>query len=138
MGMVVVDTDVVSFIFKRDRRARSFRRHLLGQTLVISFMTLAELRAWPLIHRWGPINRDRLELHLRKYAVYFADEALCQCWAEVISQRRLQGRPIDIADAWIAATAITLGVPLVTHNANDFADVEGLTVLSEHGHPSQD
>jgi len=130
MATVVVDTDVVSFIFKRDRRARSFRRHLLGQTLVISFMTLAELSAWPLIHRWGPTNRERLKQHLEKYAVYFADETLCDCWAEVVTRRRLRGKPIDIADAWIAATALALGVPLVTHNSRDFNAVDRLMVLS--------
>jgi predicted nucleic acid-binding protein len=93
-------------------------------------MTLAELRAWPLIHHWGQENIEKLERHIGKYAVYFADETLCQCWAEVISRSRMRGKPIDIADAWIAATAITLGVPLVTHNAADFSSVEKLTVLS--------
>lgn len=43
MTSVVVDTDVVSFSFKRDSRIRRYRPHLLGKTLVISFMTLAEL-----------------------------------------------------------------------------------------------
>jgi predicted nucleic acid-binding protein len=35
------------------------------------------------------------------------------------------------ADAWIAATALQLGVPLVTHNVGDYAGVSGLAILSE-------
>lgn len=46
MAFVVVDTDVVSFEFKRDSRRRLFRRFLIGQDLVISFMSLAELHEW--------------------------------------------------------------------------------------------
>src|SRR5262249_44202712 len=108
-----------------------FRRHLVGQILVISFMTLAELRAWPLIRKWGQASRDKLAQHLGRYQIYFADDALCQRWADVTSQARALGRPIDVADAWIAATALLLGVPLVTHNPADYAGVSGLAVLSE-------
>jgi predicted nucleic acid-binding protein len=131
MPAVVVDTDVVSFAFKHDPRALPFRQHLVGQTLVISFMTLAELRAWPLLRKWGQTSRDRLARHLGRYHVYFADDALCQRWAEVTSHARALGRPIEVADAWIAATALLLGVPLVTHNPADYAGVPGLAVLSE-------
>ena len=46
MSDVIVDTDVVSFLFKRDTRARLYRPHLPGQTLHLSFMTVA--RAGPL------------------------------------------------------------------------------------------
>jgi hypothetical protein len=42
MPVVVVDTDVVSFRFKKDTRARLYRRHLIGQDPLIAFMTLAE------------------------------------------------------------------------------------------------
>src|SRR5437762_2393553 len=109
MPAVVVDTDLASFLYKKDRRALPFRRHLLGNTLVISFMTLAELRAWPLIRNWGPANQERLARHLNRFLVYYADEALCERWAEVSAQARKKGRPIDVADAWIAATALVLG-----------------------------
>lgn len=41
--IVVVDTDVVSFLFKRDTRAELYRRHLEGRRPLISAQTLAEL-----------------------------------------------------------------------------------------------
>jgi hypothetical protein len=40
---VVVDTDVVSFLYKHDTRADAYRPHLDGQMPIISFQTLAEL-----------------------------------------------------------------------------------------------
>jgi predicted nucleic acid-binding protein len=42
------------------------------------------------------------------------------------------GRRIDCADAWIAATALLTGAPLITHNRNDYLGVPGLTLIS-HG-----
>jgi predicted nucleic acid-binding protein len=34
------------------------------------------------------------------------------------------------ADAWIAAAALQLNVPLATHNARDFEAVDGLLMLT--------
>lgn len=39
----LVDTDVVSYLFRRDSRAEAYRKHLNGELFVISFMTVAEL-----------------------------------------------------------------------------------------------
>ena len=78
MSLVVVDTDVVSFRFKKDTRARHYRRHLVGHVPVIAFMTLAQLHAWALERRWGPGRRAELARHLEQYEVYYADEAVCR------------------------------------------------------------
>lgn len=43
LEVVVVDTDVLSFVFKRDTRATLYQRHRAGKELVISFVTLGEL-----------------------------------------------------------------------------------------------
>jgi predicted nucleic acid-binding protein len=43
------------------------------------------------------------------------------------------GKPIAAADAWVAATALHLGVQLIAHNRNHFIGVDGLTVISESG-----
>jgi len=127
---VVVDTDVASFLFKRDTRAQLYRPHLAGRAWVISFMTLTELRAWGLERNWGPALRARLTRHLRRYLVQRTVEGLCQRWAAVLHGRRRAGRPIATADAWIAATALYLGIPLVTHNAVDYQAIPRLTVLT--------
>jgi len=130
---VVVDTDVVSYLFKRDSRAESYRPHLEARQLVLSFMSLAELYRWTLRRRWGQARRQRLEAHLRNFTVYPFDRALCRQWAEVTEERQQAGRPIAVADAWIAATALAHDLPLVTHNPDDFSGVPDLVVISEAG-----
>lgn len=130
-GRVLVDTDVVSFYFKADSRKELYRPHLAGKLLVVSFMTVAELDRWALERNWGAARRARLEQHLGSYLLYSFDRALCRTWAEVTVGARRQGRTIQAADAWIAATALLYDLPLVTHNRGDFLGVKGLTVISE-------
>lgn len=44
---VIVDTDVLSYVFKGDSRAELFRKHLAGHELAVSFQTVAELDHGP-------------------------------------------------------------------------------------------
>jgi tRNA(fMet)-specific endonuclease VapC len=128
---LVVDTDVASFLFKKDTRATFYAPHLSGHMLIISFQTLAELDLWALSAVWGARRRGQLEHYLRRYIVEDSSPALCRRWAEVIDDARRRGRPVATADAWVAATALFLDVPLVTHNEAHFSLIPGLTVISE-------
>lgn len=129
----VVDTDVVSYLYKGDSRANLYYPHLFGQILVISFQTVAELRRWMLSANWGTRRRQHLESRLQRYVVEHSSDALCTRWSEAMESAKSNGRPIAPADAWVAATALHLGFPLVTHNRTHFLGVDGLTVLSESG-----
>ena len=127
---LVVDTDVVSYVFRGDTRRERFVPILANRMLVVSFMTVAELDRWALARDWGPGRTTALERYLRQFVLQPFNRNLCRRWAEVVDGARRQGRPIQSADAWIAATALQLGVPLVTHNPSDYDGVGGLTVLS--------
>ena len=127
---LVVDTDVVSFLYKRDTRAELYRPHLNDPPFIISFMTLAELRSWMRHRHWGPTRRQRLERYLQRYQLIYANDELCEFWAQATDSARRNGRPIGSADAWIAATALMQNVPLVTHNRSDYEGVEGLVIIS--------
>ena len=130
---LVIDTDVVSFLYKRDTRADLYRPHLDVRMLTISFMTLAELECWAISANWGVRRRQHLERYLQRFVFYQSDRPLCRRWAEVSEDCRRIGRPIAPADALIAATALLLGVPLVTHNGTDSTGVPGLVIVSETG-----
>jgi predicted nucleic acid-binding protein len=51
-------------------------------------------------------------------------------YAMVRAQRQLAGRPIDTADAQIAAIALAAGLKLATRNTKDFEGIEKLTVVN--------
>lgn len=132
MPSVVVDTCVVSYLFKGGTRAGQYRRHLQGNTPVISFMTLAELYRWALERNWGPRKVATMDAYLQRYLIYPFNRALCMQWAVAKVQAQRGGRTMKTDDAWIAATALLYGIPLVTHNRRHFEVLEpGLTVISE-------
>ncbi len=112
MQAVIVDTDVVSFIFKSDTRADLYEPHLVGTLASVSFMTVAELEQWAIRHNWG-VRRQAQMLHLLKnrFAVIDSSRPLCRKWAEVREQVRQMGQVIQPSDAWVAATALLYGVP---------------------------
>src|ERR1035437_8030149 len=69
MRTVVVDTDVVSFLFKSHPIAYQYLPDLADRTPLISFMTLAELDRWVLAARWGDARRKKLREYLEPFAI---------------------------------------------------------------------
>ncbi len=132
MTRVVVDTDVVSFIFKNQPISALYEADLAGSTLLISFMTLAELDRWAIQSKWSVARREWLRIYLERFVLLPYSRRLCTVWAEVTVAAQACGCRIDCADAWIAASALRHGVPLVTHNRNDYLGVPGLKLIS-HG-----
>jgi hypothetical protein len=61
MSRLVVDTDVVSFLFKHHPSAKLYDSELLGHALMLSFMTVAELGRWVILRRWGEARRTWLK-----------------------------------------------------------------------------
>ncbi len=131
MPSIVVDTDVVSYLFKRDTRAGAYHKFLVGREPILSFMTLAELERCAVSRNWGVARYAQLERFLQDYNVYYAGRDLCRVWAEISHTSHRRGKPLDHADAWIAASALVLGLPLVTNNPDDYLGVERLVILSE-------
>ena len=132
MTQIVVDTDVVSFLFKNHPIGRHYDPEVDGRVALISFMTVAEVERWAIQYRWGEHRLHWLRLYLSRFTVVPSSPGLCLKWAEVMAAAQAAGRRIECADAWIAATALLYRVPLVTHNRNDYLGVPGLTLIS-HG-----
>lgn len=133
MDFVILDTDVCSFLFKRDTRAERYRPHLEGKTLCLSFQTVAELYQWAETHNWGEKRRAQLEEWLRNFVVLPFDNDVCRHWARIRAERQKQGRRISVQDAWIAACALRQDCPLLSHNVDDYAGISGLTIIGAVG-----
>jgi len=79
---------------------------------------------------WGATRRDLMRRFLTRFTTLLPDAETARLWAQIKSGCEKKGRPIMFADAWIAAAALQLNVPLATHNARDFEAVDGLLMLT--------
>ena len=130
---LVIDTDVASFIFKEDTRAELYVPHLIGLPKFISFMSLAELRLWQSQSNWGKTKTKKIEAFLADFGVIYADEEVCQIWANIKFEAKKIGRPLETADAWVASVALLFDIPLVTNNRRHFENISNLQIVSEIG-----
>ncbi|MBZ5618662.1 MAG: PIN domain-containing protein [Acidobacteriia bacterium] len=89
-------------------------------------MTEAELEQWALLADWSAERVEWLRIFLRRFAIVPSPHDLVVKWAEAMVSARRAGRRIETADAWIAATALLYGGPLLTHNKSDYLGVAGL------------
>src|SRR5208282_3243918 len=128
MRTLLLDTNIVSYLFKRAPQCQLYEPHLQNSRLVISFITVAELYRWPIVKRWGEEKRRALEERIRNYVVIPFDVEVCKKWAEVTS---IPGLNPSHSDAWIAAIALRHNIPLVTHNRKHFDRIPGLTLITE-------
>lgn len=128
---LVVDTDVASFIFKwHPEFAPRYVNIVRGSELIVSFMTVAEMRQGALDANWGPRKCAVLEAYLADFSTLHSDTLLCSTWAAVRNESTRKGRPISSADAWIVATALVLSAPLVTNNPKDYRHLDQLQIVS--------
>jgi predicted nucleic acid-binding protein len=130
VNAVVVDTDVVSLVSKGDTRAEKYVPALAAPDLLVSFMTEAELERWILQSRWGSDRKIRFRTYMMRFISVPSSRDLIVKWAEVMVMARSVGRRIEVADAWIAATALLYDAPLVTNNPGDYAGVAGIRILA--------
>ena len=129
---ILIDTDVVSFLYNRDpMRLPRYEKYLEGRKVYVSFATIGELRFGVLLRNWSLKRQELLRRHLSRYRVVHSNEDIVEAWAKIRIQCRREGTPIAPQDAWIAATAQHLGVPLLTHNAAHFNVVKSIHVVSE-------
>jgi len=122
----IADTSV----FIAHESGRPLRVDALPDRLAVSVITIGELRA-------GVLAAADLLARDRRLATLTAalaldpvpvDKEVAAAWARlrVLLRERSQRMPVN--DSWIAATAMALGVAVVTQD-DDYIDVPGLTVV---------
>ena len=126
--MIVLDSNVVSYIFNGDARASWYAQRIRGLRALISFQTLEELWFGALEKNWGDRRKNELARHLEQYEVVWPDTAMVELCARLRRERQRAGRELTTADAWIAATAISLGCPLAAHD-RDFSGIPNLELV---------
>jgi len=125
----LLDTSVLIAI----EGGRPLREEGLPERGVTSVVTVAELRA-------GVLGAPDIETCDRRLVtleglsgvpILPIDEAVGRTWAGMRSYLAASGRRVSVNDMWIAATAATHGMPVITQDADfePLAGVGGLTVI---------
>lgn len=137
MTAVVVDTGVFSAGLTRrsGNLVAVYAEHLQGRVLVIAPQTVAEVRFGALAAGWGASRIAELERRIEFARVAMIDDAMIWTHARLRAECRAVGhalaQPPHAADLWVAATAVHLGLPLVSHD-KVFTDTPGLDLVSAH------
>lgn len=127
-NIVLVDTNIVSYVFKQDTRALQYAPLLEGNRLAVSFATVAELFEWAYVRKWGQRRQQKLMEKLATYLVIPVNVELCRTWGALRAEQQSQGVQMNTHDAWIAATARYYSLPLVTHNPKHFWSIHDIEV----------
>jgi predicted nucleic acid-binding protein len=117
-------------VFIARESGRPLDSDALPDELAVSIITIGELRAGVLAASSVEVRDRRLgtltaALQLEPVPV---DEAVAAHWARLRVLLRDSGQRMPVNDSWIAATALALGVAVVTQD-DDFPDLDELDVV---------
>ena len=96
-GAVVVDTMAVSALVNASRnpqRAIAYRRAINDDSVLVSFVTITELRFGALRAGWGDLRRRGLERDLARLVVVQPDDQLMRTCAELRASCRRVGHAL--------------------------------------------
>ena len=119
---------MVSFIYRNEPKGVYYKQQITGFDPCISFQSSEELWFGAFKNGWGARRREELEDFLAEYEVVMPTAATIDTCARVRAEQERAGTPLTLNDAWIAATALTLGCPLATDD-RDLANVRGLEII---------
>jgi len=117
-------------VFIARESGRPLDEDALPDEISVSVMTIGELRA-------GVLAADDVEIRDRRLATLTqalimepvpVDGRVADSWALLRVRLRDSGQRMPVNDSWIAATAMSLGVPVVTQD-DDCVEVDGLQVI---------
>lgn len=120
--MYTLDTNVIIYYLKRDTAARDFLEPLIeaGIRPHVSVISEAELYAHPILSAG---EAELIRGALSTLSIVPVDSTIA------MTAGRLKGTcKIGLADALVAATALSTGTALVTRNLRDFRRVPSLSI----------
>lgn len=135
---VVVDTMVISWLFddRPNRLADRYRTLIGAKPVLLAFHTVMELRYGALRARWGDLRRRRLERRIAELTIVQPDDGMITACANLRARcaqiGHALGDKLHDGDRWIAAAAVRLNVPLVSHDGL-FDEAPGVELITAPG-----
>jgi hypothetical protein len=117
-------------LFIAHETGRPLRVEVLPDRLAVSAITIGELWAGVLAATDVAVRDRRLGTLSAALALdpIPVDDRVAAAWARLRVDLRDRGLRMPVNDSWIAATAIALGVAVVTQD-EDYVELPGLAVL---------
>jgi predicted nucleic acid-binding protein len=125
-GPLVIDTDVLSWVVWSRGPYRDFEPLIEGHVLTVAFATVAEVRAFALIAKFGEKATQALEVRLRQLVILPPNDEVTRLFARIHARFRDQLKGGGVNDMWIAACALAQNprpLPVVTGNLSDFQTI---------------
>jgi predicted nucleic acid-binding protein len=118
-------------VFIADESGRALDASRMPAEVAASVVTLAELYAGVLAAADTATRARRMATldSLSDIEVIPIDEDAARVWAQLRVHLADAGRRVNVNDLWIAASAASRGLPVVTQD-NDFDPLDGLAGLS--------
>lgn len=118
-GPVVIDTNVFGAdLVPGSPLTNRYEPLIVGRPAFVSFQTVAELHFGALRRGWGPPRMLKLDAKIARAQVVHSGMDLVLAWAQLRADCERIGHALGQrehdGDRWIAATALRLGVPLVS------------------------
>ncbi len=129
MTQFVLDTDICIYLLNRRPGHEYILKPMDGRSygeILLSAITLAELRYGIAASQRREANLSKLELFLAQFEVAPFDEAAAATYGPIRAYLRAKGTPIDPLDTLISGHTKALGATLVTNNTAEFSHVPGL------------
>ncbi len=141
---LLFDTNILLHFLRQSATAKKvesdFRPFDAGQTLLLSTVSVGEIRSISMQSQWGPRRLTELRTALLDFVIVGVNgNDLIERYAEIdtFSQGKLPGKPLAPSarnmgknDLWIAATTSLLDAVLLTTDA-DFDHLDGVFLRLE-------
>ncbi len=117
-------------VFIAEESGRELDVGRLPDEIAVSIITIGELRSGVLAAADVSVRDRRLSTLMRALELQPVpiDETVADAWSHLRILLRDRGLRMPVNDSWIAATALALGVPIVTQD-EDYVAVSGLEVI---------
>ena len=127
---VIADTTVLIDFWryrKTPRRLRDLTHKLSEAAILVPWITQAEFSRGALFKN---VSLETLGQFYKSFHLVPFDQAVmdayCRLWVEMAHA----GQAADYPDLWIAASAVTRQIPILTRNPKHFANVPELDVIA--------
>lgn len=136
--MILLDTNVLSELMRPNPNngVVTWIDALSDDDVWISAITVGEVRLGLALLPEGRRKQTLIGLAEEMFQEEFFEKCLpfdyqaAEVYAQIVSSRSRQGRPIAVEDAQIAAIALSVDLELATRNVKDFLGIEELKLVN--------